>query len=379
MDISAFTHLRPWVKIDAGELSKLTAPKFRAMTSGGNYLEWTDAIECEDCWSYESFKIADGTATGTVNLASIAYFEYQWTASTSVALGGILFDQLSATTGGFTIRNVMRGDTLYADIRAQYKKPTVLLESLAKLQQLYWYVDYERDVHFFEQESYDCPMEILDDSEVYNDLSITADISQLKNRQVVRGGEAVDSSLYTQDEVTDGKMESWRLDYKPKTLKIYVDTTGTGSSYVEKTVGIENLDDATAFDYLFNFNEKIVKRASAPLLAAGTLIRRTYYPYRPIRVQVEDSTSILAMKALLGGDGIYDGAVVNDESIRDFEDARNRARAEIAPYKNPVITATWTSEQDGWKAGQIVHIQDTNRGVDDSYVIQKVQRTQNTT
>jgi len=98
VDISAFTHLRPWVKIDAGELSKLTAPKFRAMTSGGNYLEWTDAIECEDCWSYESFKIADGTATGTVNLSSIAYFEYQWTASTSVALGGILFDQLSATT-----------------------------------------------------------------------------------------------------------------------------------------------------------------------------------------------------------------------------------------------------------------------------------------
>lgn len=78
----------------------------------------------------------------------------------------------------------------------------------------------------------------------------------------------MDASLYTQDEVTDGKQESWRLDYKPKSLSIYIDTTGTGSSYVLKTLGIENLDSAASFDYLFNFNEKIVKRASAPLLAA---------------------------------------------------------------------------------------------------------------
>lgn len=110
----------------------------------------------------------------------------------------------------------------------------------------------------------------------------------------------MDAGTYTQDEVTDGKLESWRLDYKPKGLKIYVDTTGTGSSYIEKSVGIENIDAAASFDYLYNFNEKIVKRASAPLLASGTLIRRVYYPYKPIRVQVEDTASILAMKALLG-------------------------------------------------------------------------------
>ena len=193
-------------------------------------------------------------------------------------------------------------------------------------------------------------MEITDTSEVYGDLSITADISQLKNRQVVRGGEAIDAFTYTQDEVTDGKLESWRLDYKPKGLKIYVDTTGTGSSYVEKSVGVENLDSAASFDYLYNFNEKIVKRASAPLLANGTLIRRVYYPYKPIRVQVEDSASIIAMKALLGGDGIFDGALVTDLSIRSFQDARERAKAEIAPYKNPVITGTWQSDQDGWRA-----------------------------
>lgn len=152
----------------------------------GNYLEWSDMVQCEDCWSYDSFEIANGVKTGTPNLASIAYYEYQWTTSTSIASGEIKFDQISVTTGSFTIKNVMQGTAKYGDIRAQYKKPTVLLEELAKLQKLYWYVDYERDIHFFEQESYTCPMEITDTSEVYGDLSITADISQLKNRQVVR-------------------------------------------------------------------------------------------------------------------------------------------------------------------------------------------------
>lgn len=84
------------------------------------------------------------------------------------------------------------------------------------------------------------------------------------------------------------------------------------------------------------------------------------------------------MKTLLGGDGIYDGAVINDASIRDFKEARARGKAEIKEYSNPIITATFTSDQDGWKAGQILRIQDSNRGIDSDYVIQKLTRTQNT-
>jgi len=33
-----------------------------------------------------------------------------------------------------------------------------------------------------------------------------------------------------------------------------------------KTVGIQNIDDPTLFDYLFNFNEKTVLRASDDIL-----------------------------------------------------------------------------------------------------------------
>lgn len=70
-------------------------------------------VQCEDCWSYDSFEIVNGVKTGAPNLADIVCFEYQWTVSTSIAIGGIKFDQISLTTGSFTLKNVMRGDTLY--------------------------------------------------------------------------------------------------------------------------------------------------------------------------------------------------------------------------------------------------------------------------
>lgn len=109
------------------------------------------------------------------------------------------------------------------------------MEDLAKIQKLLWYIDYEKDVHFFDREAYICPMEVLDSGLVYDDLSIGMDTTQLRNRQVVRGGEAIDGSLYIQTEVTDGKMESWRLDYKPKDLQIDISTNG-GTTWIPKTV-----------------------------------------------------------------------------------------------------------------------------------------------
>ena len=55
----------------------------------------------------------------------------------------------------------------------------------------------------------------------------------LRNRQVVRGGEAPSTTLYPQIFVADGSQTSFTLDYKPKDLAVYVDT---GGGYVAKTL-----------------------------------------------------------------------------------------------------------------------------------------------
>lgn len=63
---------------------------------------------------------------------------------------------------------------------------------------------------------------------------------------------------------------------------------------------------------------------------------------------------------------------MNDASIKDWNEARLRARAEVEAYANAILSADFTTEIDGLTAGQIIHITDSSRGIDDDFLIQKV-------
>lgn len=112
---------------------------------------------------------------------------------------------------------------------------------------------------------------------------------------------APEESIYTQIKVLDGKETSYRLDYPPKDLTIYISTNGGVSWGSPRTVGIENIVDETTVDFVMNFTEKTVRNGSIATQASGTLLKMEYYPYKDIRVQWRDQVSIDRMKTLLGG------------------------------------------------------------------------------
>lgn len=170
--------------------------------------------------------------------------------------------------------------------------------------------------------------------------------------------------------------DTWEFAYPPQGVTVEVDT---GGGYVSASVGVENLVDETLYDYVFNFSEKTLRRANAAVLAAGSKIKYTYIPYKAIRVRYQDPESIAAMKLLTGGSGVYDGAVINDESIRTFSEARARARAEIEAYKNPIVTISFSTDHENIKTGQLLHIIDPARGLDDKFLVQKVVAKSNDT
>lgn len=377
VDLTGKDHFRLWFKIKTNYGDSITSIKYRVGTDSSNYFEgssdWVGS-DNENCWNFAAFRFDRATIVGSPDISDIAWLQIEVVCTATIPTGNIIFDHSFAAQWGFTIQNVIRGDRRFVDVRVAYKKPTMFFEELAKLQGFFWFVDYERDIHLFRMNNTPSPLAITDSSENYSDLVTSADISQLKNRQTVRGGEAVDSFSYEQVEVCDGKVESWRLDYKPKALEVYVDTTGTGASYVLATLGIENLDDPALFDYVYNFQEKVVRRASASILPIGTLFKRVYFPYKPIRVRVENNASIVATKALLGGDGIFEWPVISDASIKDWNEARIRARSEVNAYANAILSADFTTEIDGLTAWQIIHITDTSRGIDEDFLIQKVSK-----
>lgn len=228
VDLTNADSFRFWFKISAGYGVRFSSLKFRVGSDSSNYWEgstaWIGDNE-EGCWNFDSFQFDRSTKVGNPYKAAVTWLQIEAVVTGSISSGNIHFDHALATSGGFTLKNCIRGDRRFEDVRISYKKPTVFIEEIAKLQNFFWFIDYERDFHFFKKNSFPTPFSISDTSQNYDDLSITADISQLNNRQTVRGGEAIDSVFYTQDEVCDGQVESWRLDYKPKNLEVWVDTT----------------------------------------------------------------------------------------------------------------------------------------------------------
>lgn len=373
-DITDATDIRLRYKITAANAAKITSMKVRVGNDSSNYLE-RDAsfIETADevCRNYEAYKIERATTVWTVNLATIDRVQIRivWTAS--ITGWWLLFDEITATSWWFTLQWSVRWSRIFTKVNWNYEKLTNILEDVSKKQSLFRRVDYEKNVKIFESNDTPAPFDITDTSENYWNLSVKADTSMLRNRQVVRGGEAAASVIYEQIYVADGQQTSFLLDYKPKDIAVRVDTWWW---YVSKTIGVENLVDESTVNFVFNFSEKVVRNGNLATLSAGHKIKFQYYPYHAVRVIVSDPASILAMKALAGGDWIFDGPVINDTLITSFDDARKRARAEITTYANPVVSASFITEQWWLRAWQVIRIQDTSRTLDQDFLIQKVVR-----
>jgi len=371
-DLTAYDNIRFWYKVKAGEGECITSMKIRAGTDASNYFEWNVpnvGSAFEDCWNYESVVLSEyDSSAGSPDISTIAWLQLE------VVCGGAItelnFDNVTATTGSFTLQGTARGDVKFPDVRVPYMKPSAITEDIAKKSSLFWYIDYERDIYLFSATTTPAPWSITDSSENYSDLHVDPDISKLKNRQIVIGGEAPDDSLYTQTFSADGSQTSFTLDYKPDTLTMTV-------AGVPQTIGVEGFVLESAVDWIWNFQEKVIRKtATGSTPTAGQAVVFTYYPYKPIRVSVTSPTSIAAMKVLTGGDGIYDGEPISDASLASYDDARIRGRGELSQYANAITTATFRTRTDGLRAGQSIPIADASRGVNDSFLIQSVRISQ---
>lgn len=98
-----------------------------------------------------------------------------------------------------------------------------------------------------------------------------------------------------------------------------------------------------------NFNEKSIRSADTEsTLTSGQFLLFSYNEVIPILVQRTDNVSVTLMKDLLGySDGIFDGQPITDQTITSRAEAISTAQAMVNKYSNVVITATFTTEQEG--------------------------------
>ncbi len=258
---------------------------------------------------------------------------------------------------GITTTNVISGVTI-DQINFNYIQPSQALRRIADLTGRNWYIDYNKDIHYFPTATTATPFNILDavPAKDYTNLVINKDASQIKNRVYVRGG------TYLSDPTTysvkgDGVSRQFVLPDKPH------DTSMTVNG-IAKTIGIKNIN-TSGFDYYLNYQEKYLEQdASLAILATTDTLVLTYTYDIPVLVAVENTASIIS-------NGQKEFAIF-DKTISTQVAARDRASAELTDYATNIIEGSFSTRTAGFRSGEYININLTDYGVNADYIVTQV-------
>ncbi len=278
----------------------------------------------------------------------------------------IFRDIVSKYAQGFTVSHVEIGAPIIEAISFDYKSPSECFKEICDYVGWEWYVDYDKDLYFFNPAELNQPAPIIiNNMASFRKLKHSVDVQALRNRIYVRGGTYL-SDFVTYEYKADGKQRAWILPYKPHELTVSV---GGGALI---TPGVENEDDEAAEIWIVNSKEKTVRLAAAqPGISEGTTVSFTFQYDIDVITMVDEIESQIAIAAVQGGNGVYE-YLITDESLSTIEAAEAAGNAELRQYANPKVKGSFETETTGWEPGQIVQIDLPDQGIKNSFVIQKV-------
>jgi hypothetical protein len=280
--------------------------------------------------------------------------------------GDIIRDILTKYTTGFTTIHIQNGLTL-TKISFDYVSISEAITIIAEATGYNWFCDYDKDIWFFFKTDYPALFQLDDNQEYYRDLIINYDVSQLRNRIYVKSSnyEILD---FTELFIGDGSTITWTCKYQANATP----APSLKLNDVSKTVGWDGVDDPDDYDFMLNATTKVLSLGTYQSTPADDdEIVITYGADEPIMVRWDDQDSIDAIKAIEGGDGIFEFCIT-DNNIDTKEWAIDAAKADLLQNANPVIKGTFTTNRKDIKSGQIITVNSTKRNLTQAFLIQKV-------
>ncbi len=241
---------------------------------------------------------------------------------------------------------------------------TSALERLADITGYSWYIDQDKDIHFFEKNTELAPFNLTDDSENYiiTSLELSNDFSQIRNSVSIKGGEieGVD-----RDEFFPGDGE--RLQFKLSNKFARVPAVEVDGSPV--TVGVDFIDNEASFDCFWDFNQQYIrfKAGTVPGVPGGpdpNNIVVTGTPLFNLVAEVSDPASI-------SEHGLFEFAR-DEKTLLSRDEIVAYAQTELAAYAQGVIEGRFKTYTSGLRSGQVINIQSDLFDVDEDFIIQKV-------
>lgn len=281
---------------------------------------------------------------------------------TSVDASIIIADILTNFTDGtYTTNNVQSG-SIVSSIQFNYEQVTVSIEKLAKQIGWEWYVDPDKDVHFFPPTVTANAPYIIDDTSgnlEWSTLDIDQSLVNMKNSVYVLGGtyQKVFTSGNTVDVyLTDGTKTVFPVAYPYIASTVAVLLAGS-----PQTIGTDQVTDPATKQVLYNLAGRFVRFTSVP--TTGQVVNVSGTAELPILAHVQNNSAV----AVFGE--IQD--VIIDQHLKSIAEAQQRATALIAQYGAPVYSIKFSTLKTGFVVGQTVFISSTIFGTSKLPVIIK--------
>jgi len=285
---------------------------------------------------------------------------------TDTNVQAVILDIITKYTTGFTTAGVSALGLSIDSVAFNRITVAEAMEKLARLTAYSWYVDYNKDVHFFPKNEEVAPFNLTDNEAspdfnkyIYNSLTLQDDLSQLRNTILVQGGEKIGNTRSITRLGSELSSEgSMNLEYK------FSEKPAVTVDSVAQTVGIDFIDDELLFDCVWSFQQKYIRFTAGNIPTALQSIDASGTPLYPIIVNVPEPISVAEY-------GVKEFAV-RDKTILSDDEAIERALAEIRAYGENLISGAFETEVPGLRAGQLISIVDTFQGIGEQVVIQQV-------
>lgn len=275
---------------------------------------------------------------------------------TGETVDDIIDDLVTTFSLGITFNNVSCPVTIET-VQFNYLPISKCLEKLTTFAEGYeWYIDYNKDIHFFASGDVPSSFDVTDTSEnyVFNSLEIREDTHQLRNEIIIRGGLLTSETTRVELLVGDGTKKIFPLATK------FAERPAVSINGSAITVGIENLEPE-GYHVMWDYNQKSLRFATA--LTTGTTSVTALYQY-PLIYQQRDNASVAAY-------GVFQQVIV-DKTIRDLDTAALRADVEILKYGSPLRSGNFVTYRYGLKVGQTINISSDIRGLNEDFTIQAI-------
>lgn len=228
-----------------------------------------------------------------------------------------------------------------------------VMEQLCKISGYEWYIDENLDVHFFQPESRINANTITTNSFKKGSANLKPSFSKLVNKLWVKGGKAL-SEDFTQS-ITVGTTPIPLL-YTPRATTTGVNVTIGG---VVKTLGIQHLDNKGAYDFLLNFQEKLLI-PDLCTTGSGTIVYRYEYP---IKILLEEPNSQAQY-------GVYEDILPVDTNDKDI--ALDMGLRHLAKYSQPIYTGSISPFAGIYHPGEMVLVNIPNLNINGYLQIKEV-------